>query len=99
MSRNNGLSRKPENCKLSRNFPADAPIPLLSGSEIEQWASELGIGHDDMDRLTKLMWRREMEFWFDDPEEYARAFRKQVGFSAFLDIHEAMNAVMDEDDE
>src|SRR5262245_31635560 len=85
------VTKPPEPVTKPTKLPeTGGAIPLLSSDEIEQFADELEINPNDLNRLMQLQWRRDLEFWNDDPEEMARTLLQQLGYGALLDIWEAI---------
>jgi hypothetical protein len=70
--------------------------PLISMKEIEQWADELGVDFEDMQRLTKLLARNELDFWAWNPEEMARWLVQELGIAGLEDAQAAIETVLDE---
>jgi hypothetical protein len=74
-------------------------VPLVSAAELQQWADELEIDAQSMDRLLALMTRRMLDILVEDPEAAARWIVCAHGYLNCLDFQEALNDAIDAADE
>jgi hypothetical protein len=81
---------------------ADALPQRLTEDQIEEWTDKLDIGRNELERLTRVIGRRDtqvtLDGFIDDPEESARWLLRELGWSALYDVSEAIDKVLDEDE-
>jgi hypothetical protein len=82
---------------------ADALPQRLTEDQIEEWADALDIDRNELERLTRVIGRRDtqvtLDGFIDDPEESARWLLRELGWSALYEISEAIDKVLDEDED